>query len=118
MTIKELRKKRIISLICSMALIGILSGIPWLFLGEKVMIVRYDMEWMTGKTADEIRERYGEFDSTTTRTEFDGIYLRKARYKLSPGACGHIGQECWVEIYFDDNGIATTVKEKTNGESG
>jgi len=115
-TIKELQKRRAVALVCSMVLLGVLTGMLWMLFGEKERAVRYDKEWMMGKTAGQIRERYGEFDQTTTRTEADGIYLNKARYALNPKIYGHFGQEGWLEIRFDNEGKVKDVWERFGDE--
>ena len=69
----------------------------------------YDEEWIIGKTADEIQERYGAFDAYS---EYDdeikcsvGIYRTRKVVRLD-----FTYYECY-KIFFDENGIAHSVTE-------
>ena len=69
----------------------------------------YNENWILGKTADEIVERYGEFDRTFTKgTEIrEGAYLTKAE---RVGYLGIVPAEYCV-IYFNADGYACAVEK-------
>jgi len=69
----------------------------------------YDEEWMIGKTAAQIQKRYGEFDHEYQSA--DGEYLREARYILRPRKWWHYKYGLWLEIHFDENGVAVSTHE-------
>lgn len=70
---------------------------------------QYNKNWILGKTADEIVDRYGEFDRTFTK-EYEireGAYLTKAE---RIGYLGIVPAEYYV-IYFNTDGYACAVEK-------
>ena len=75
----------------------------------EVLPKQYNAEWIIGKTADEIIERYGEFDRTMAK-EYgirEGAYLTKAE---RTGFLGIEPAEYYV-IYFNSDGYACAVEK-------
>ena len=68
----------------------------------------YDEEWMIGKTAAQIQERYGEFDDTFEPV--DGAIVC-GTYRLSDSDYGkdYYDWKDRVKIYFDKSGTAIFV---------
>lgn len=77
----------------------------------------YEDRWIIGKTADEIIERYGEFDSNTPllTNGYRGGYL--VRRDSTDWWGDHI-YPMFYHIYFDENGIAYKVSLKEMGIGG
>lgn len=71
----------------------------------------YDAEWIIGKSAEEIIERYGEFDRR--RLNEDGFYTMGG-YLVKEKRVGYLGTdpEEFYMIYFDSNGYAFDVNDK------
>ena len=73
----------------------------FLYLYDKPLFVKYSESWIKGKTADEIMEEYGEFDSAFKNKGSDEYasvyyYVKTSRW----------GSKWWYEIDFDENGKA------------
>lgn len=72
----------------------------------------YDDEWIIGKTVEEINEKYGKFDIKQTELaegiSFSGGYITKEKTynAIDPEP------EQYYKIYFNEDGIAISVKEK------
>ena len=71
----------------------------------------YDKEWIIGKSADEIIERYGEFD--IGMPEEDGSYSKGA-YMTKEKRVGFLGTDPaeYCMIYFNDEGYAYMIVDK------
>lgn len=71
--------------------------------------LKYDVDWMMGKTSKEIIEQYGQFDMISNYPDEDGLYKNViCGYTLrerTPGFLDAI-EEKILFIYFDENGIA------------
>ena len=73
----------------------------FLYYYDKPLFVKYSESWIKGKTADEIMEEYGEFDSAFKNKGSDEYasvyyYVKMSRW----------GSKWWYEIDFDENGKA------------
>lgn len=76
----------------------------------EVLPKQYNAEWIIGKTADEIIERYGEFDRTMAK-EYgirEGAYLTKAEGRLP---LGDVDPAEYYVIYFNSDGYACAVEK-------
>ena len=76
----------------------------------EVLPKQYNAEWIIGKTADEIIERYGEFDRTMAK-EYgirEGAYLTKAEGWLP---LGDVDPAEYYVIYFNSDGLACAVEK-------
>lgn len=76
----------------------------------EVLPKQYNAEWIIGKTADEIIERYGEFDRTMAK-EYgirEGAYLTKAEGRLP---LGDVDPAEYYVIYFNSDGLACAVEK-------
>ena len=83
--------------------------------------IKYDEDWIIGKTKEQIEAKYGEFDSYNRREiedlsgeSADGYYY-EGRYTLRPERLGYLGTDSAVYflIKFNENGIAYKCREKT-----
>ena len=77
----------------------------------KALPKSYNKDWILGKTADEIMERYGEFD--LGKPNEDGLYSKGA-YLTKEKHVGYLGTEPaeYCMIYFNSKGCAYKVVEK------
>ncbi len=75
---------------------------------------KFDEEWMVGKTAQEIIDRYGMFDagkpSDAVYQNCTCSYYIKKDTKADPG---EIAKDLVLRIQFDSSGKATMVYEET-----
>ena len=76
----------------------------------KALPKSYNKDWILGKTADEIMERYGDFDRTTTLEHgiYKGAYLTKAEGRLP---LGDVDPAEYYVIYFNSDGYACAVEK-------
>lgn len=76
----------------------------------------YDEEWMIGKTAGQVQKRYGEFDRCYN---YRGSEIpREAHYVLRPRKYWQYQDGLWLEIYFDENGVVSSVREAYGRQGG
>ena len=93
-----------LSLFVLMALLFLIFiGIPWLWNASVYSYVPYDTEWVRGKTAEEIIERYGE-----PCCNFGGLL----EYDLDL-----LFRDEYYYIEFDENGLADDIyiRERKGG---
>ena len=63
--------------------------------------IKYDVDWMMGKTRQEIIDRYGEFDLGTPQTSFSAYKTRERTKGFMD-----LHREEFLFIYFNTDGIA------------
>ena len=71
--------------------------------------VKYDVDWMMGKTSAEIIERYGEFNCCLMPPCEDGLYRNcRCGYTIRERTHGFMDaiEEKILFIHFDGNGVA------------
>ena len=102
-----MKTKTKITIIIVSALILIIAGLICFW----CLYEPYDTEWIIGKSADQIIERYGEFDIRGLNE--DGSYTKGA-YLVKEEYVGYLGTdpEEFYMIYFDSNGYAYEVNDK------
>jgi hypothetical protein len=93
----------------AIAVLGVLSLI--LGLSACKMIGRYNVNWIIGKDSDQIQARYGEFDWTPKDVPEDGLYRNcccsyNLVYNQRHWTDGRRVPNEFLEIYFDENGVA------------
>lgn len=77
----------------------------------------YEDRWIIGKTAEQIEERYGEFDRHSEL--ITGGFTKE--YCVKPLGQNMWGDPVWpryYEIYFDETGIAYKVEIFIDGRGG
>ncbi|MGM9637326.1 MAG: hypothetical protein ACI3YK_05000 [Eubacteriales bacterium] len=114
-------RKRIIGIsIAVVVLIGIVVHI----VATNLFPYGYNILWIKGKTAEEVIEKYGEFDrlqSSLYDDDRNGKYVRiTCVYVVREAQRGYLGTtpEEWFCIYFDENGLADRCYVRTGGIGG
>ena len=76
--------------------------------------IRYDVDWIIGKTSAEVIDKYGEFDCTYMPTEEDGLYRSKCGYTIKDSQRGFLGTspEVLLFINFDESRIAVDCEKR------
>ncbi len=101
-------KKNIIRIICFM-LCGVMLLSFYACTAEP-----YDEEWIIGKTSEEIKEKYGEFDHTHNDPSEDGLYRdTSCGYLTKDKKVGSLGTspEEYYMIRFDSEGRAVSIEK-------
>ena len=111
MTLKQYRRQRIIAAIACALAVCVLLATGWFFSRPA-----YDTDWIVGKTAEQIQDRYGEFDRNKTYP--NSALLKCAYYDLKPRMDGEHEYNVWIEINFDENGVAISAREDHNRHGG
>lgn len=111
MTLKQYKRRKIIVVICFVLAASVVVGAGWFFSRPQ-----YDTDWIVGKTAEQIQDRYGEFDYRYT--DPDSALLKYACYDLETRMDGRHEYNVWIEIDFDENGVATFVHEDHDRHGG
>ena len=82
--------------------------------------IKYDEDWIIGKTKEQIEAKYGEFDSYYRRVKYvDGVptgeYVNVGRYVLQEEKVGYLGTDpaVFFIIDFNEAGIADNCYEET-----
>lgn len=78
----------------------------------------YDEEWMIGKTAEQIEARYGEFHSVREVEYADGTQGNYGTYVIRLSDVWKDQDRYWLNVYFDEDGIAKNVYIKRGGAGG
>ena len=76
----------------------------------------YDTDWVVGKTAKQIQVRYGKFDHYIAYPDTE--MLKTAYYDLGTRNEGAGDYDIWIEIKFDEDGIAVSARKDHNGHGG
>lgn len=86
-----------------------------------VNALKYNEDWIKGKTSEEIIEKYGEFSWCLGPPDDDGVYRStKCSYELKPAKIGFLGTTPpkLFSIVFDDSGIAIECYKEYGGYGG
>ncbi len=82
--------------------------------------IKYDEDWIIGKTKEQIEAKYGVFDyylreERDSSVESTERYYYEGRYTLRPERVGYLGTDSAVYflIKFNEDGIAYKCREKT-----
>lgn len=107
----EINKKRIIIIIATTIVIFAIAFFSVYWYNHPTHYL-FEDRWIIGKDANQIKQRYGEFDK-----EFGGS---SKGYCVKPEIVGYFGTT-WPEyymIYFDENGDAYKVEIVEGGWGG
>lgn len=81
----------------------------------------YHVNWIIGKTSDQIEAQYGAFDWRENSPDENGIYKRTiCSYEVIPKRVGFLGTypPYLFSISFDSNGVAYKCFFETGGKGG
>lgn len=83
--------------------------------------VKYNEEWIVGKTKEQIIEKYGDFEWYTPQKDAnDQITCYVGRYTIKPKVVGLLGtkQATYFCIKFNTEEVATECYEEQAGKGG
>lgn len=99
-------------------LIAILVGIfVFLYVICNWNYLRFNEKWMIGKTAEEIVEKYGEFDIARSDPPYVNTICGYVIHEKKVGYLGTKPEVCLL-IKFDENGLACKCYEELAGIGG
>ena len=78
----------------------------------------YDTDWMMGKTAEQIQDRYGEFHSVHEVEYWDGTCGKCGIYNLRLSDIWKDQDRYWLHVHFDENGIVKDTTVERGGLGG
>lgn len=82
---------------------------------------KYDEDWIIGKTYEQVVDRYGEFHSYYTITDYDGSFAYfLGTYVVKSERVGYLGTtpETFFRVRFDEKGVAYKCYEELGGKGG
>lgn len=97
--------KRTVKVVALLVLLSmVLSGCAKM----PLWFIKYDEDWIIGKTKAQIEAKYGEFDCYMQKEKATGGYYYIGQYTLKEERVGYLGtyHEEWFKIKFDETGIA------------